>query len=75
MNPIAILSGQPPFPDPREFRRAKAHGFWCEDCKAAYTLFVPKAFSFEQAETCQKIGRDVCNKEHPHHRQRIEIPL
>ena len=57
MNSIALLSGHPPFPNPREFRRAKTYGFWCEICAAAYTLFVPEGFSFEQAEACQKIGR------------------
>jgi hypothetical protein len=75
MNPIALLSGQPPFPNPREFRRAKTYGFWCEVCASAYTLFVPAGFSFEQAEACQKIGRYLCTKEHPHHNVRIDIPL
>jgi hypothetical protein len=59
MNPIALLSGQPPLPNPQEFRRAKMYGFWCEVCTAAYTLFVPEGFSFEQAKACQTI-RAVC---------------
>jgi hypothetical protein len=75
MNPIALLSGQPPFPNPNEFRRAKTYGFWCEVCRAAYTLWVPDKLSFAQAEACQKIGRYLCTKEHPHHSQRIDIPL
>jgi hypothetical protein len=75
MNPIALLSGQPLFAASKEFRRAKTYGFWCEVCRAAYALYVPEAFSYKQAEACQKIGRAVCTKEHPHHSERIDIPL
>jgi len=75
MNSLAILSGHPPFPNPQEFRRAKTYGFWCELCSAAYILFVPQGFSFEQAEACQKIGRGVCTEEHPSHSERFEIPI
>ena len=74
MNPIALLSAQPEFPDSKYFRRAK-YGLWCEVCPAAYALYVPETFSFEQAEACQKIGRDLCTKEHTRHSERIDIPF
>jgi hypothetical protein len=75
MNPIALLSGHSPFPNLKEFRRAKTYGFWCEVCLAAYALWVPDELSLGQAEACQKIGRNVCTKEHPHHSEQIDIPL
>jgi hypothetical protein len=75
MNPIALLSGYPRVPNSKDLRRAKTYGFWCEVCRAAYTLWVPDDLSFEQAGVYQKIGRGLCTKEHPHHSEQIDLPL